>query len=126
MEDFILDIKFKNDAYTKSRGTPALLKISCNSCQHTTMYYQKDGPGPLKRVYFDRILLPEHLEQLQYKLFDQKTCPLLKCSHCLQLIGTPMIYEKEKRPAFLMIPESFIAAKIQDHNFVDPALKGGE
>jgi len=39
--------KFKNDSYTRRRGAPAMLMISCALCNEYIMSYQKDGPGPL-------------------------------------------------------------------------------
>lgn len=85
--------KFIYDAFTTARGEPALLKIFC-SCKQFLMYYQKDGPGPLKRCYLDRILYPKHPD-LE-----------LRCSVCQQLIGIPILYEKEQRRALLLMDHS--------------------
>jgi len=95
--------KFKKDSYTRSRGTPAMLKITCAQCGAYVMSYQKDGLGPLKRCYLDRIHHPEYLEKCQHKIFDKKNFPKLECASCSALIGTPMIYEKENRPAYHMV-----------------------
>jgi hypothetical protein len=51
--------KFKRDTYTRARGTPVMLTISCSLCETYLMSYQKDGPGPLKCCYIDRIHHPE-------------------------------------------------------------------
>ena len=100
-------IKFKNDSYTKRRGTPVMLTISCALCNTCLMHYQKDGPGPLLRCYLDRIHEPETLNSRQYLPFDKKTFPQLLCDSCCNLIGFPIIYEKENRPAYHMKPGSF-------------------
>jgi hypothetical protein len=48
--------KFINDKYKKVRGGYSrLLDITCEKCGNHVCYYQKDGPGILKRMYFDRI-----------------------------------------------------------------------
>jgi hypothetical protein len=112
MEGVLTKIKFKNDTYTKKRGTPALLKMSCSICEHIIMYYQKDGPGPLKRCYLDRIFYPEDLAKLQNYSFDKKNCLSVKCPQCKQLIGFPIIYEKENRPAFKLVQGAFSLKKI--------------
>ena len=51
--------------------------------------YQKDGPGILKRLYFDRIVSPADL-------LGKKN---LECKKCQALLGIRMIYQKENRPA---------------------------
>lgn len=51
------------------------------------MVYQKDGPGILKRVYFDRIVFPTDLNEKKN----------LECKKCKTVLGVPIIYEKENR-----------------------------
>ena len=92
--------KFKRDQYMRSRGTPQMLYICCSSCNTYLMCYQKDGPGPLKRCYIDRIFHPEYLEKIHKEPFSKNDCPHLICTHCHTEIGYPIIYEKENRPAF--------------------------
>lgn len=92
----------KNDAYTKRRGAPALLKVSCAKCGEYLMTYQKDGPGPLLRCYLDRIHHPEQLQKRQYQSFDKTSFPKLECGSCHIVIGSPIVYEKENRPAYHM------------------------
>ena len=49
-------IAWKNDTYKKARGGYArLLAVSCATCGTHLFYYQKDGPGIVKRLYLDRI-----------------------------------------------------------------------
>lgn len=64
------------------------------------MVYQKDGPGPLKRVYLDRIFDPVGLKDLQ--LSPLKSITPLKCKKCQRVIGVPYVYSKEKRKAFMI------------------------
>src|SRR3989339_547856 len=90
---------FKNDSYMKRRGAPAMLVMKCAQCNAYVMSYQKDGPGPLLRCYLDRIHHPEILEKRQYEDFHKKTALKLSCPSCLVVIGSPIIYEKENRPA---------------------------
>lgn len=83
-------IKFKNDKYKKVRGGYSrLLDISCEHCGNRLFFYQKDGPGILKRMYIDRII-----ESGQIKLDTNLVCP-----HCKRVLAVPIIYEKENRPA---------------------------
>lgn len=93
------DIKFKSDKYKKSRGGYSrLLDISCSKCGLHLCFYQKDGPGILKRMYIDRIYESSEYSGLENQ--PLKSIPQLTCSHCNTLIGMPYIYEKEKRLAF--------------------------
>lgn len=80
--------KFKNDKYKKARGGYSrLLDIICEKCETHICDYQKDGSGILKRMYLDRI------EGL-------KNAKKFECPKCKQLLGVPIIYKKENRPAF--------------------------
>ncbi len=104
--------KFKNDSYTRRRGTPTMLLIFCSTCNHYIMSYQKDGPGPLLRCYLDRIHHPETLQKRQYDTFNKNESPKLECSNCNKAIGIPIIYEKENRPAYHMRPGFFSIKKL--------------
>lgn len=104
--------KFKNDSYMKSRGAPAMLVMSCSNCMSYVMSYQKDGPGPLLRCYLDRIHHPEDLAKRQESSFDKKTAPKLECPSCRTVIGSPIIYEKESRPAYHLRPGFFALKKV--------------
>ncbi len=84
-----MKIKFKNDKYKKVRGGYSrLLDISCEHCGQHLFYYQKDGPGILKRMYLDRIISSN---------IDISTD--LVCPECQKLLAVRIIYEKENRPA---------------------------
>ena len=81
--------KFKRDGYQKSRGgSSRILDISCEHCTQHVTYYQKDGPGMLKRMYVDRFidLTP--------------TDKNLLCQSCDRILGVLFNYEKENRPAY--------------------------
>lgn len=87
----------KNDRYKRVRGgSSKLLQISCEKCNSIICLYQKDGPGMLRRMYLDRIIDP------QASVSGESLC----CSNN-HLLGVKIIYEKEKRPAFRLITNSF-------------------
>lgn len=81
--------KFQNDKYQKARGGHSrILDVRCEKCDTHLAYYQKDGPGMLKRMYADRFidLTPEGHG--------------LVCTNCGQVLGNYIIYKKEDRPAY--------------------------
>lgn len=80
---------FKNDKYKKARGGKSrLLALACEKCGKHLCFYQKDGPGILKRLYLDRI-----------SGFDSKAKNLI-CPNCHELLGVAVIFKKENRPAY--------------------------
>jgi hypothetical protein len=92
-------LPFKSDKYRKARGGHSRwLLLSCEKCDKPFAVYQKDGPGSLKRMYLDRIAAPEKLTDLQKRSFRQ--LKNLTCQPCGFLLGVPIIYPDEKRPAF--------------------------
>lgn len=104
-------VDFIYDTYTAARGKPQMLEISCASCMNYIMNYQKDGPGRLLRCYLDRIRKPSWLAKQQYQPFSVRTSPNLRCNACHTLIGTPMMYRPEQRPAYRMISARFLIKK---------------
>ena len=81
--------KFKSDKYQKARGgTSRVLDVMCEGCGSHVAYYQKDGPGLLKRMYVDRFIdvLPKGSD--------------LICDSCERVIGNLVEYKKENRPAY--------------------------
>ena len=97
----------KRDKYKSSRGGYSrLLDVICLKCGHVVAVYQKDGPGNLRRMYLDRIFAPERLAGLQTKSI--KDVPPLRCSECGEMLGTPYLYPKEKRPAFRLYQDAVI------------------
>lgn len=98
--------KVINDKYRKARGGSSKhLNIACSYCGAHILEYQKDGAGSLKRLYLDRILSPEKLRQ--YQLLSSSDIPNLRCSDCESHIGSPYIYEKENRKAYILNKGSF-------------------
>ena len=98
----MVDKQFINDKYKKSRGGYSrLLIISCAKCEHSLCNYQKDRPGILKRMYFDRIsgIIPNFKNNLL-------------CPKCKEVLGIPIIYKKENRSAYRLFAAS-ISKKIQ-------------
>ncbi len=91
----------KSDKYKKRRGGPSRpLEIFCSACGAPVCLYQKDGPGHLLRMYADRIMDP--VVPVSGKNLN---CPV---GH---LLGIAMVYEKENRPAFRLVPGA-VAKKI--------------
>lgn len=98
----------KSDAYRKTRGGYSrFLNIYCSKCKNHILLYQKDGPGPLKRLYLDRIFATNNLSSF-YLAKNIKQIPDLVCPDCHSHMGTPYKYLKEERLAFLLNPISFI------------------
>ena len=92
-------IEWKNDAYKQARGGYArLLAVSCATCGTHLFYYQKDGPGIVKRLYLDRIYQSNVYEGLQHRALQH--IPQLLCPQCGEHLGMPIIYQKEQRLAF--------------------------
>ena len=81
--------KFKKDAFQKNRGgTSRVLDITCDHCEEHVTFYQKDGPGMLKRMYIDRFI-------------DLKPKgETLICKHCQRELGKMITYKREDRPAY--------------------------
>ena len=93
--------KIKNDAYKKSRGGKSkVLDVCCEVCKTHISYYQKDGPGLLKRMYVDRFI--------DFQPKDEN----LKCSSCGRTIGVLIEYKKENRPAYRLF-EGAVSKKIK-------------
>lgn len=89
----------KSDKYKKVRGGYSrLLDISCAKCGTHLCYYQKDGPGILKRMYLDRIYGSAKYSGLQSA--PLKTIAQMTCLSCKQVVGVPYNYAKENRLAF--------------------------
>lgn len=92
--------KLKKDRFVVSRGDNShFINIYCSKCKEFIALYQKDGKGGLFRLYLDRIFEPEKLAAFQFQDWDTLKNTNIYCPKCRSLIGTPMIYEKEKRIA---------------------------
>jgi len=95
---------FISDTYRQSRGGwSRILILSCKACGTVLFQYQKDGSGPLKRSYFDRIL------GSQPKFTD---CGLFFCSHCKVCLGFDEPYTKEQNRPALRWAEEAVSYKI--------------
>jgi len=75
------------------------------------MLYQKDGTGNLFRLYLDRIHAPETLAQIRGSVHGSKKFTGLVCSRCNTSIGVPMVYQREGRPAFRLVPGAIVKQK---------------
>lgn len=85
----------KTDTYSQARGGwSRMLDISCDNCGEHLCYYQKDGPGPLKRMYIDRMTgAPAEGANLV-------------CGSCGFELGIKTVYQKEARPAYRLFQSS--------------------
>ena len=109
--------KFKKDRFVKVRGGNShFLNLYCSNCNQYLLLYQKDGQGSLLRLYLDRIFEPQELSVLQSICKNKSEVPNLKCPNCKKLIAIPMVYKREDRLAFSLIPGSFIKKKSEGDN----------
>ena len=94
----------KKDKFFRDREKVAQMwNIKCTNCKSTVLLYQKDGRGQLHRCYLNRIFDPDFYAELQNNPnLTKKTMPLLICSNCSTLIGTPTLH-REGRLAYLLI-----------------------
>ena len=80
---------FQNDKYRKARGGASrILDVCCENCSEHVAYYQKDGPGQLKRMYVDRFI------------DIHPNGKVLACRHCRSELGSLYSYKKENRQAY--------------------------
>jgi len=101
------NVALKRDKYKSARGGYSrLLNLHCQKCNTIVAEYQKDGPGNLRRLYMDRIFAPVELVNLQKKSI--KSIPPLRCGQCDFILGTPYVYEKEKRKAFRIFQDAIV------------------
>jgi ribosomal protein S27E len=87
--------KLKTDIYRKARGGHSrLLRLKCRKCKRLICIYQKDGPGPLRRMYIDR-------------MNPKPKTKFLNCK-CGAMIGTRYTYKKERRPAYKLYVDAVV------------------
>lgn len=97
--------KFITDQYSLDRGGYSkFYNIYCENCGNHILLYQKDGPGPLKRMYLDRIIAPEKYVNLS----EKKNLFNLICMHCKRLIAILVVFEKENRNAYALLAYAII------------------
>ena len=100
-----MKIDFKRDNYREARGAHSrFLNLFCRVCKNNILIYQKDGPGNLRRLYFDRIFYPKRLVNLQNR--SLKSVSILRCPKCKEDLGTPYFYKKENRKAFKLYQDA--------------------
>lgn len=98
----------KNDKYSQVRGGwSRILDIPCEGCGERVGFYQKDGPGPLKRMYVDRIIgIAPSGERFV-------------CSSCNRVLGMRTTYTKEDRLAYRLFQDS-VKKKITTKSAIKP------
>ena len=102
----------KNDRYRKNRGgNSVILDISCAGCNDHLFYYQKDGPGPLKRMYLDRIYKSDQYSDLENT--SPKNIPQLVCLKCKIVLGVLYIYKPEKRLSYRVLEGKIKKARVK-------------
>ncbi len=95
----------KGEYIKATKGALQILDLRCSYCNHLNVVYQKDEPGRLIRCYIDRIISP-YISQPEH--MTKNMLPHLSCLKCGKLLGIPMLYEKEKRLAYRMVPGAFV------------------
>lgn len=100
--------KLISDEYRVNRGSwSRVLQIFCKNCNQFLFFYQKDGPGVLKRCYLDR-MLGGNPKNEDYR-----------CNQCKQLLGIYQPYEKENnRPAIRWLVDSLTYKVISHTNYL--------
>lgn len=112
MNEETQEFKLRRDRFMSSRGgTSMFYNIYCAQCRRWILLYQKDGKGNLFRLYLDRIHAPENLASLHRMVGKSTKFQGLVCNHCNASIGVPMIYKREDRPAFRLIPGTIVKQK---------------
>lgn len=112
MSEKTREFKLKHDRFMSARGgTSAFYNVYCAGCRQWLLLYQKDGKGNLFRLYLDRIHAPEKLAMLHHSVGGSAKFPGLVCTHCNASIGVPMIYKREGRPAFRLVPGAIVRQK---------------
>lgn len=93
--------RIKNDKFRKARGGYSrILDITCEHCDHHVCYYQKDGPGTLRRMYVDRMI-------------DVRPAgPILACDNCQRDLAVRIMWQKEDRPAYRLFVEAVKKARV--------------
>lgn len=83
-----------DDPYLHSRGgTYVMYDLHCEKCDAKLGIYQKDGPGPLKRLYVDR------LQSANAPAHDPMH--VWSCL-CKRPLAIAMVYPKEDRPCWTL------------------------
>lgn len=108
----VREFRFRRDRFMSARGgTSAFYDIYCVRCRQWLLLYQKDGPGNLFRLYLDRIHSPDELASLYLSVRRSVSFGGLMCGQCGASIGLPMVYKREQRPAFRLVPGAIVKKK---------------
>ncbi|NQV88842.1 MAG: hypothetical protein HQ488_00775 [Parcubacteria group bacterium] len=107
-----MNMQFKSDKKREDRGGGAqMFELSCSKCGTKFFHYQKDGPGPLLRLYLDRIHAPKKYVGLQAR--PLKDIMVLDCKKCGRLIGMPAMYKPEKRKSYRLFEGALSKKRIR-------------
>lgn len=93
--------EIRQDEFQVARGgSSRILDITCEHCSSHVCFYQKDGPGSLRRMYVDRMIdLSPDREVLVYE-------------NCHRELGLKIMWHKENRPAYRLFVESVNVARV--------------
>lgn len=107
----------KRDRYSKRRGAPKFLDLSCLACDEPVAVYQKDGPGKLLRLYADRIVWPPELiaSHGQVDASNIKAAGNIACQACETVVAMPTVYQAEHRAAY-NVRRDFLLARPHQPN----------
>lgn len=95
--------KFVSDQFRASRGGWSRIQsLSCNECGQFLFNYQKDGPGPLKRSYLDRIKGAPNFDERRY----------LRCENCGLTLGFRDVYVKENNRPVIRWAAEAVSSKV--------------
>jgi hypothetical protein len=121
----MIRIILKSDEFRMARGGHArLLEVACGKCGERICFYQKDGPGALKRMYIDRMFIGR--VWANGAEFDSRADAVeLECSRCRERVGTRIVYEKEQRFAFHLLEGSTRKRRVSCRSAEMAILGGG-
>ena len=88
-----------------------MLELCCAKCGTKFFHYQKDGPGPLLRLYLDRIQAPARFVGLEKKALS--ALKVLDCKTCGRLLAMPAIYKPEKRKSYRLFQGAFAKRRVR-------------
>jgi len=110
-----MEFEIKKNKYTKNRGGKArFILLGCGACGKNIILYQKDGDGQLLRLYLDKITAPQNLVDIVENYHTKSEMSGLFCHICGKLLAVPMVYEKENRLAYRIIPGQIIKKKMTE------------
>jgi len=100
------------DKSTKPKKGSRIFQIYCSKCGSEVCVYQKEGAGNLLRIFLNKIISPNNMVEMFKTIKTKRDLHGLKCPSCGELIGVPMIYDKDNRLAFRLIPNKIIKKEI--------------